>query len=142
MNALRWLNILCGIGVGALFVYAGWGKIPDPYHFSKLIKAYKLLPNFMLNPVAIVSPWLEVIAGSMMITGILRRPASLIIGCLMLGFLVMLGWAMHHGYEINCGCFPGSTAHLVGWADIGRDLLLFAGCVVCLVAPDGRRTNS
>ena len=139
MKALKVLEILSGLAVGGIFIYAAWSKILDPGEFSGLIGAYKLFPRWSLNLIAITLPWVEMVAGVMMVTGIFRRPASLAVLALCVGFLFSLGWAMHHGYDISCGCFGGETEHKVGWSDIIRDLLLIAGCLFCLFAPKKRR---
>ena len=63
--------------MGGLFVYLGVHKIGDPVAFLKQIHLYGLFPEspgIFLNSVAIVLPWLEVVAGAALLVGILLTP--------------------------------------------------------------------
>ena len=62
-----YLNLVIRLLVGLMFVTAGLPKIMDPKHFVSEIFNYQLLPDILLNPIAIIIPWIEVIAGIMLI---------------------------------------------------------------------------
>jgi hypothetical protein len=57
-----WLHLLLRILLGVIFIYAGCIKLFDPGAFAQAVYNYKILPLFMVNPVAVILPWIEVIS--------------------------------------------------------------------------------
>src|SRR4051812_26473337 len=56
--------------LGAVFVYLGLTKALDPVGFLKLLRQFDLLPgHLMLNLVAAVLPWCEVLCGLLLLLG-------------------------------------------------------------------------
>ena len=51
------------IALGLVFLAAGVLKIADPAGFAVSLALMKTLPAFLLGPVAILLPWVEVVAG-------------------------------------------------------------------------------
>jgi putative oxidoreductase len=45
--------------LGFVFIYAGVMKASDPHGFADILCAYRLLPEWVINPVAILLPWIE-----------------------------------------------------------------------------------
>jgi len=117
--------ILCRILLGGIFIYASIDKILNPEAFSKILYNYKLLPSQFIYFPAIFLPWVELIAGSFLISGIFLRGSSFIINSLLLIFIVALATNLIRGVNFDCGCFStlsgtGSNAVLL----LVRDLLL------------------
>lgn len=108
--------------LGALFVYAGATKALDPQRFAGQIAGYDLFaPGFGLV-VAATLPYVELLAGALLVAGWKVRPAVLIILVLTLLFLGLLGWAWLQGLQIDCGCFQGpATSPRSAWL---RDLVI------------------
>ena len=50
-------------------VVAGWVKIEDPQGFAVIIGNYQLVPGPLVNPLAVLLPWIEVLCGVMLIIG-------------------------------------------------------------------------
>ena len=96
--ALRWL-------LGITFIYASYHKIAAPAHFAKIIYGYYLFPDFSINIIAIVLPFLELIAGLALILGIYPRSAAIIINFMLLGFIMALSINLVRGQQFDCGCF-------------------------------------
>ena len=59
----------CRLGVAALLLFAAVQKISMPLEFARLIREYHILPDQMLNLVAVVLPWVEIVCGICFITG-------------------------------------------------------------------------
>ncbi|MCQ2389781.1 MAG: DoxX family membrane protein [Kiritimatiellae bacterium] len=113
------------IGIAAIFVYASWDKIQDPALFADAVQSYRILPPFVAGIVALVLPFVELLAGLVLVfTKWTREAALLILG--MLGiFLVGLTQAWLRGLEIDCGCFGASDGTPPPlWVDILRDLAI------------------
>ncbi len=126
---LTWMNVLgflVRVALGAVFVYAGAEKIIHPATFAGDVANYRLLPREAVNLVAITLPWIEVVAGLLLVAGAWVRPSALIVTVLMCVFLIAIGQAVARGLNINCGCFGSSAARKVGFVALGEDLLMFA----------------
>jgi len=95
---LRWL-------LGILFIYASINKIEYPLAFREAIDNYKLFPDLVTNLIAIWLPWLELITGLFLITGLWTKGNALILSILSLLFGTITGIAIFRGLDISCGCF-------------------------------------
>ncbi len=89
--------------LSAIFIYAGGTKLLEPKIFAVLIEAYGIVPEGLIMPVAIGLPLLEVTAGIGLLFNI-RGSLALIAGLLLL-FMVVLGYGIWMGLDVDCGCF-------------------------------------
>ena len=91
--------------LGAIFIYASLDKIINPVAFVQIIESYQILLLSVVNVFAILLPWLELICGLLLLSGIwLRASATLISGILVM-FIVAMGLVVARGLDIDCGCF-------------------------------------
>ena len=102
-----WLTARVQFVLAAIFVVAGFGKIMDPPGFAHEIYNYKLLPGVAVNALAIVLPWIEVVAGLALFVGVARRSAARIFGVLLIVFVIALSINLVRGRPVDCGCFGG-----------------------------------
>lgn len=100
-----WLTIRVQFVLAAFFAVAGFFKISDPPGFAHEIHNYALLPGAAVNALALVLPWLEVVAGIALFLGIARRSAARVLGILLLVFIVALSINLVRGRPVDCGCF-------------------------------------
>lgn len=119
-GAFAVVDLLFRWGVGAIFVYAGVQKIIDPAGFARTIFGYGILPGELVNLVAIVLPWVEVLAGGALLAGVWPVSASWVISGLLLLFMAAIVFNIARGYTFDCGCF-GSGSDPAGWATVWRD---------------------
>lgn len=95
--------------LGAVFVYASIDKILHPADFAKAVYNYQILPDFLINLTAIILPWLELVLGLFLITGVFREGCVGIVTVLLLVFLGAMIFNLARGLDIHCGCFSVST---------------------------------
>ena len=125
--------------LGVIFFYAGLIKILDPQGFALAVYNYHILPGFLVNPVAVILPWIEVIAGAGFILGILVPGASLIVSGLLAVFLGALVATLVRGLDISCGCFNTSEeADPITWMYLLRDMALLGLAVFVFFYDRGR----
>jgi len=98
-------GVVARLLVGGMFVFAAYGKIQDPAKFAEEVRAYQLAPTITTNAVAIVVPWIEMFSAGLLIVGLWRREARLIIFGLMVAFTIMKIITEVRGLDINCGCW-------------------------------------
>jgi uncharacterized membrane protein YphA (DoxX/SURF4 family) len=106
-----WLTIRVQIALGLIFVAAALPKIVDPPSFAHMIYNYKLVPWALINPMALIMPWIELLCGLALILGIWKGTARTIIGILLLTFIAAISINLARGNAIDCGCFNVSAAN-------------------------------
>jgi len=122
--------------LGAVFIYAGWGKIADPAAFSQAIANYQLLPLSWINVVALTLPWLEMTCGLALITGVMARGSALLTALMLIIFMIALASGIYRGLDIHCGCFADSSQASTNlYLDLLRDGILLAVCFMVLCRP-------
>ena len=100
---LTWLYHFLRLSLACIFIYAGFIKLLDPRAFAHAIAQYNLIPETLLPLVAVGLPALELLAGVGLIFEV--RGSLTIIAIFLLIFLVILGYAVWHNLDIDCGCF-------------------------------------
>ena len=129
----NYLLFIVRIVLGFIFIYAGAEKISDPEAFAISISNYRLLPIESLNFFAITLPWLELVAGVLIVFGIAIKENSTIICSMLLVFTIAIVISLFRGLSIDCGCFgKGSQIGLLKLAEntlmiIGSFLLILFG---------------
>ena len=129
--------------LGAVFIYASVDKIADPRAFAKIVYHYQVVgPSAALgfvpaNLVAIVLPWLELIAGVLLVAGVWRREAAVVTAAMLAVFVGAVASTLARGIDIrNCGCFAlDESGRAAGWMLIAGDLALLAVALVLAFAP-------
>lgn len=124
-RVLRW-------GLALVFLYAGVLKLADPRSFALVIEAYGLVPDGLLMPLAVALPALEVLAALGLIADL--RGSLTTISALLVIFILVLGYGLWMGLDVDCGCFgpedPEGKAYAAIRPAIYRDLVLAAGILL------------
>jgi uncharacterized membrane protein YphA (DoxX/SURF4 family) len=129
---LTWLYHGLRLSLACVFIYAGFIKLLDPRAFAHAIAQYDLIPEGLLPLVAVGLPALELLAGLGLIFEV--RGSLTIIAILLLLFLVVLGYAVWHNLDIDCGCFTADeldaqrSVKIAFWRDlimIGATLFIY-----------------
>ena len=126
------------LAIGGVFVVAGAMKLWEPALFAKDLANFRLLPDNLVNLVAITVPWIEVLAGGLLIIGGFKKPSALLITTMLVIFLIFIGQAVYRHLNINCGCFGTLEANKVGWTALAKDgvLLLVAAWLTWRIEED------
>jgi uncharacterized membrane protein YphA (DoxX/SURF4 family) len=126
---IRILLVVVRVVLGAIFVYAAWIKLRDPWQlFAMSIDAYRILPLQAVELAARVIPWLELVIGLLLIAGLCLRISSTIVSLILLTFFVIMVRAYAKGMAIDCGCFgPGEA---ISWKTLLRDGTLLAAALL------------
>lgn len=122
------LTVLIRLGLGGIFLSSGLQKLAHLDLFYQTAQGYHFLTPNLTQLYAGWLPWLEILAGSLLLLGLFRRFSAILTSLLLLSFLVAIGWVLFRGDTVDCGCFlGGSQASPVTWELWIRDLfLLFA----------------
>jgi len=108
----KYIILLSRLILGLIFIDASIDKIIDPSAFSDIIDNYHVTPLILNNLIALVIPWIELIIGICLITGIFLDGAVLISFVLLILFIFMISQALLRGIDLNCGCFDLSQKNM------------------------------
>ncbi|MCS5626979.1 MAG: DoxX family membrane protein [Planctomycetes bacterium] len=108
------LQLLVRIVLGGILVYASWHKIADPPDFAKIIYNYRLFPPASIHMLAVFVPWIELVAGLALISGIGLRGGALMAALFFSFFILALSYNLARECPTICGCFDTHAS--------GRDL--------------------
>lgn len=140
-RAWGWKNLLyhgCRLTLGGVFLYAGLVKAEDVTAFARDVANYRILPYAWNHVVAATLPYVEALAGLLLVCNRRVRPATLVLGGLTLVFMAALASLIVRGMEIDCGCFrPGSGEPTSPWQALVRD----AGLLVLAALTYGLRSR-
>ncbi len=99
-NILRIAARAISIALGAIFAYAAYVKLKDPWAlFAMNIESYKVLPLWAVRLTAKTLPWAEMAIGVLLIIGILRRISSTAAMLLLAVFFSLMVRAYAQGWR-------------------------------------------
>jgi putative oxidoreductase len=126
--------------LGAIFVYAGYVKLVEPWQlFAAGIAEYEIVPMWAATFLARTLPWFEILLGLMLIVGRWSRTSGVIVSGLLLVFFSLMVRAFAQGKEISCGCFGPNE--MISWKTLVRDGSMLAGALfITVIAFRNRRT--
>jgi uncharacterized membrane protein YphA (DoxX/SURF4 family) len=127
--------------LGAVFLYASYDKILHPADFARIVYHYQLIgPSQHIGPwasnlLAVTLPWIEIVVGLALITGLWRREAAAVSAALLVVFVVAVSTALARGIDLeNCGCFSVTGAgRAAGIKLILGDLAMLLGAALLVV---------
>ena len=125
--------LICRIVLGGIFIFASLDKIAHPAEFAKAIGNYHVLPFGLENLLALTLPWLELLAGVALITGVMVDGAAIMVILMNIVFIFAISQALARGISIECGCFSVTTegGDNIGLQTIIRDIsYLIMGFIV------------
>jgi len=127
-NLIKWavpaIDFAARIYLGVIFIYAAWGKILDPYSFAVAIATYQMTPQSLINLMAIILPWLELVTGILLIVGFQTRVQAILINGMMVMFIIAIAYAVYRGLDMGtCGCFASEeAAEEISMSTVWRDV--------------------
>ena len=116
--------------LGLVFLYASYDKILQPQAFALTVYNYQLLPDSLINLTALVLPWLELVLGLCLISGLWLPGTTVISTGLLAVFMSALILNLLRGLDIHCGCFSTQADDgPAGILTVARDLGFLAASV-------------
>ena len=142
------LQLVLRLLLGGFFAYASLDKIATPAAFARIVYQWQVAGPLPSNLVAVTLPWIELLAGALLVLGVWRREAASVIALLLVVFLAAAGSVLARGIDVeNCGCFSVAKAEApsawppawtkgVGGFLVGRNLVLLgAASVLAFLSP-------
>lgn len=138
-NSVRgWFGLPARLVLGVVFVVAGWSKVRSPLHFTQVVRAYALVPEWLAKAIGYGLPMLELVLGVLLIVGIVTRIVAAVSAALLVVFLIALIATPARDIRLLPGLFgTGAVAvrqtHYLLYILI--DVLLLAAAVFLILWP-------
>jgi uncharacterized membrane protein YphA (DoxX/SURF4 family) len=145
------LHLALRLFLGAFFVYASLDKIASPAAFARVIYQWQVTGPVLSNVAAVTLPWVELLAGTLLVLGVWKRESALVIALLLVVFLGAAGSVLARGIDVeNCGCtslarteattsvWPPKWTKGVGWFLVTRNVLMLGAALLVASAPPRR----
>lgn len=129
--------------LGGLFLYLGLGKVLHPAEFVRLVREQLAVANPGLSALIIITvPWLEVLYGLLLLSGIARNAAAVLGRWWLAGVFIFMGMhkALPHPRAflelvnqygmVNTPLLLNSIGAALPWFEVFCGLLLLAGVAV------------
>ena len=124
-----WIYRLVLWALSVLFIWAGTVKLTDLVSFGVVIRDFGIVPEWSVMAIAIALPVLEILAAVGLVLNI-RGSLTIITGLLAL-FILIVGYAILLGLDIDCGCFgpedPEFRAYSSLHITLYRDMAMLSG---------------
>lgn len=122
------------LALALLFAAAAWHKASDRIRFGAVVRAYDLLPSWLVAPAARLLPLLE----ASIAIGLLYPPSREVAAIAAVPLLALYTAAISVNIargrrEIDCGCFAASArVPLSNWLVLRNVVLIVAACALLL----------
>jgi uncharacterized membrane protein YphA (DoxX/SURF4 family) len=109
-------------------------KVPDPAAAVRAVRAYRLLAEPLVAPVAFGLPVIEIAVGLALLAGVFVRTAAIASAVLLVVFIAAVGSAWARGLQIDCGCFGNGGQVAAGETAYPLEVLRDAGLLIVALA--------
>jgi uncharacterized membrane protein YphA (DoxX/SURF4 family) len=123
------------IVIGAIFLVAALAKLGDLRSFAEQIHNFRMVPVAMENLVAMILPWVELVAAMALLLGIRARAGAVLTAAMMAAFTVAVALALVRGLDIECGCFGTADAAQVGVTKLLQNSAMLAVAMLGSLRP-------
>lgn len=135
-----WVSTVVRLGLAAVFAIASLAKIGSPEAIVRAVRAYQILPEGAVHPVAYALPYLELAVAVLLLLGVATRLVAAVAAVALVLFIAAVSSAGLRGLKIDCGCFGGGgvVTHTHYLREIFRDLGFLVLAAWLLVFPKSR----
>ena len=134
-HPMAYLMLIGRLILSAAFILAALPKIQDPATFAISVEGYRVVTANLAMWIALMLPWLELVAGFGLLIPQIRRGSNLIIALLLIVFIALHASAWARGLDINCGCFNAHESEKTPdylWLVL-RNIGLLTACIFVLI---------
>jgi len=124
------------VGLGGLFAFAAYNKINGVQSFANAIKGFSIVDadkyGHLIVVAAYTMPWVEMIAGVLLVLGLWSRASAVAVWIMLVGFIAALVHViMDESISPDCSCFGDMNLiceSTVGWCQVIRNSVLLVPC--------------
>lgn len=136
-------TLIARVFLGATFLLSGLIKLSNRRAFLLDVLGYGVLPVSAARLYARVIPWLEAVAGSLVLVGIGQRLGAAVLLLLLASFAVAVSTNVAHGRRFPCRCFGSWATEQIGIVTLVRIAVLIGlAAYMIRASPSTVRTAS
>jgi uncharacterized membrane protein YphA (DoxX/SURF4 family) len=124
------VTLLVRVLVGALFIAAGAAKVGHFNDLAAAIAGFRILPEPVIGPLAVVLPFFEIGLGLYLVAGLFTRAAASVGAVQLVIYAAAIASAVIRHIPANCGCFGSQDTAKADWPHVAADLALAAVCAL------------
>lgn len=102
---VRVVSTVLRLGLGVLWLVAGSLKVGDAAGMVRSVRAFRILPEGLVHPVAYAVPFVEIALGVLLLLGLAVRACALLSSLMLAAYIAAIASAAARGLRIECGCF-------------------------------------
>ncbi|MBV8067829.1 MAG: DoxX family membrane protein [Candidatus Eremiobacteraeota bacterium] len=110
--------------LGALLLAAGVLKVGHPAELAASIAGFRLLPAFVVGPLALALPYIELLLGAYLVAGLFTKVAAAIAAVQFAAYAAAVASAVLRHIPANCGCFGPNDSAVADWPHVFFDVVL------------------
>jgi uncharacterized membrane protein YphA (DoxX/SURF4 family) len=126
------IQMLLRTVIGFILIYFSLYKIADPDQWAEVIYQFRLVPEGMVNFIAVLTSWVELFAGIGVLLGLFTRASALLATGIVFTFLAALQINIWREVYIYCGCFR-KQAYMTDVTYQNRNITFYVLIVALLV---------
>ena len=107
---LPWVSTVARLALAAVFAIASLAKIGNTEAMVRAVRAYQILPEGAVRPVAYALPYLELALAVLLLLGVATRFVAGVAALFLVLFIAAVSSAGIRDLKIDCGCFGGGGA--------------------------------
>ncbi len=130
------LQLPLRVGLGGVFAFAAYNKIGSTQSFANAIKGFRIVDadkyGHLIVTAAYTMPWIEMIAGVLLVLGLWSRASAVAIQIMLVAFIVaLIHVILDESISADCSCFGDMNLvceSSVGWCQVIRNSILLVPC--------------
>jgi protein-disulfide isomerase/uncharacterized membrane protein YphA (DoxX/SURF4 family) len=130
----RWAATAVRVVLAGLWMWAGAAKAGDPAASLRAVRAYRLLPEWLVHVVGYGLPFVEITLAVLLLVGLATRLSAVVSAVLLVVFIAGVASAAARGLRIECGCFGGGGTLRSGNTKYTLEILRDVGLLLLSVA--------
>jgi hypothetical protein len=118
-------RVFLRFAIALILIATAVGKFLDLPGFAKVLGTYQAFEEWVLLPLAILIPTVEILLASWLVAGRRLYAAALVSAALHMGYALWSATSILRGLRLeNCGCFGVFLARPLRWSTVLEDLVL------------------
>ena len=117
---------LAGAALGVVLLVSGIVKRVD--------RSWPTAASALGAPSWLAVPWVEIVLGAVLVSGLVRPFAAALAAALLLVFTVLLGASLAHGRRPPCACFGSRSRKPISALSVVRNMVLLALAAIACFA--------
>ena len=125
--------------LAAFFLVSSYGKLVDIERYSvDAVYNFGVLPMVLARPFGLIMPFIELLCGLGVLSGVLTRLSALGIALMSLSFFIAKAVVLFQGRSIECGCF-GAVIDTLASVTIFMDFPIMFLALMVILSPSAIR---